>query len=332
MTWMYTDCKVNQVAKPRNLNQIRKMKNTEIPLFPANFVAFPAFIALLCHILEEADWDSKDTMLPWVALSDSDEAKDLRKKDDSYNMYASLLESLIEYIKVSLPDRDIKIDMLLKRYRGLYKKNNYNDNPTTTKIIEQMDILRSMQPNVQWFCREKYCGARLNQIVQEKDDEFLTSLLVWLLMISGAITPDQYNGRLQFMSLGNFDAWKPMFKIHHVSNQTLCKLTTFGHKLVDCHEDEKETMTYYNVDDSYATSFTCFFYDKWNNMLPLNGWISRLRHWGYERQAAREFFDEKGFLSNIYYDAQIGSEDMERFALFIKYVVLPEFDTQWPVE
>ncbi len=308
------------------------MKNTENSLFPANFVAFPAFITLLCSILEEADWDSKDTMLPWVALSDSDEVQELRKKDGSYDMYASLLESVIQYIGVILPNLNIKIDTLSNKYHKLYRKNNYNETPQTINIKEQMQLLQSAQPVVQWFQRSDFYGASFNQAVVEKDDEFLTSLLVWLLMVSGCITPDKYRGRVQFMSLDNFDAWKPMFKIHHISNQTLCKLTTFGHKLVDCHKDEKETVTYYNVDDSYAESFECFFYDKRNNIIALETWISRLRNWGYERQAAREFFDEKGFLSNIYGEAQIGITDRERFDLFVKHVVLPEFDTQWPAE
>lgn len=305
------------------------MKNTENSLFPANFVAFPAFITLLCSILEEADWSMKDATFPWVALSDREDVKEFRKEDDSYNMYVSLLESVIQYISVTLPDRDVKIDKLAKKYHNLDKKNNYNPTVATTKMIEQMNLLRSIQPQVQWFYASKYYGARLDKIVEEKEDEFLTSLLIWLLMMSGLVAPNQYGGRMQFMPLDNFDAWKPMFEIHHISNETLCKLTTFGHKLVDC---SKETMTDWNVDDSYAESFRCFFCDKQNNMLSLNAWFSRLQHWGYERQVAREFFDEKGFLSNIYSEAHIGVEDTERFALFVKHVVLPEFDTRWPAD
>ncbi len=308
------------------------MKYTKNSLFPANFVAFPAFITLLCSILENADWNIKDAILPWVVLSDSDDVEKLRKKDDSYDMYACLLESVVQYLSVTLLERDTKINMLVKKRSKLLEKNKYDDTPATIKIKEQMDLLRSIQPDVQWFSKSKYYGARLDETVEAKMDEFLTSLLVWLLMISGHVKPDQYNRRLQFLPLDNFDAWEPMFKIHHISNQTLCKSTTFGHKLVDCHEDEKETMTDYSIDDSYAASFACFFYGGWNNILPLRTWISRLQKWGYQRQAAREFFEEKGFLSNIYYEAQLGAEDEERFVLFIKHVVLPEFDASWPAE
>lgn len=309
------------------------MKNTENSLFPANFVAFPAFITLLCSILEEVDWDGTDIMLPWVALSDRDEVQKMRKNDDSYNMYASLLESFIEYLKVTLPDRDVKTEALLKRYRMLYEKNNYSDSNTTIKIKEQMDMLQLMQPNVQWFYTSKHYGVRLDKVVEEKDDEFLTSLLVWLLMMSGLVKPDQYNRRINFLSLVDFRAWEPMFKVHRVSNHTLCKLTTFGHKLVDCEKDEKETMTSYNVDDSCAEHFQCFFfYGERNNVMALETWINRLRNWGYERQVAREFFIEKGFLSNMYYEAHIGTDDSKRFSLFVKHVALPEFDAQWPAE
>lgn len=330
MTQMYDDYKV----KPRWFDQELYTQTTmkKDKLFPDTFVAFPTFLTMLDFLFgklnEERDSrEDWEILFPWNNLNENNrKVKEKREKEETFNLYVTLLELLVEYVKNTIPERNKKLDDLESRRNRLSKKNNYKDTPTTLKIQTERQLVLEATPTVSWF-EESWGTIYISDVGSLENWYVLEDILLWILMKCKVSSLDSVSHKIQILPLDNFDAWSPMFTKHHMTNQFLCQCTLYGHNLLEDKKLIRGTIVDEDHDDSCAEEFECFFEGR-----TIRNWMEWLKIWGYTYESAREFFGVRGFLSNLYNQKYIGIEDEKMFDNYVNKIILPQFDEVWNPE
>ncbi len=300
-------------------------------MFPENFVAFPAFLPLLNALIQKLsnDWRDFSQLYPWIVLNknrNSDiDAK--RKENSDYDLYVTLLESLIHYITVLVPNRTKRVEELRRKQNIIYKKYGKSDVPSYKKLGNDIDLIWSQVPNASGYSSEMY-GFSLD--LYRDEQEFLRKMLIWIFIKCGLASPNDYAGRLtDFLSDEDHEAWSPLFAAH-ITNENLCRWTHFGQRIIRPGRLDYTHLSIVTEDCHWenAEDFKCF-----HILSTLNSWVGALSHYKYTRTAAREFFGHKGFFSHLYNELLLGiNPESSLFKDYIDKVVLPNFDGEWPVE
>lgn len=291
------------------------MKNDE--LFPGNFVVYPAFITLLSTLIQRIseDYDDFSQLYPWVALTKNNPEKN---EYTDYNLYIALLESLIQYATVSIPNRNKKIEELREKQNMIFKKYGKSNVPSYKKIEDELGILWSQIPNASWY--SKHYSFQFN--IPNNEHEFLKKTLTWIFIKCKLISPNTYADNLiGFLSIEDLKAWQPLFR-GHITNETLCSWTKYGQRIISSENSSIVSEEYYweNAED-----FRCFY-----SSTTLSLWIDRLNSFEYDKTVAREFFGHKGFLSHLYCELFLNLDPKgDIFTTYIDNVVLPQFDASW---
>lgn len=266
MTQMYYKCKV----KPRWFDQELYTNNTmkKDKLFPDTFVAFPTFLTMLDFLFgklnEERDSrEDWELLFPWNNLNENNRVvKEKREKDETFNLYVTLLELLAEYLDNRILERNERLDNLRIRYERLYKKNGYKDTSTTLKIQGERKLILETTPDISWFkeWHQKKGIVDISFSVNSLENCFpLKDILLWILMSCKISNLDNMSYQIQILPLDNFDAWSPMFTRHHMTNQFLCQCTLYGHNLLEDKKLIRGTIVDEDHDDSCTEEFECFF-------------------------------------------------------------------------
>lgn len=295
-------------------------------LFPDNFVAFPTFLTMLDFLFgklyeEQENREDYELLFPWNNLNENNrKVKEKREKDETFGLYVTLLELLVKYLKNDIPERDKKLDALESRRNRLSKKNKYKDTPAILKIEKERQLMLDTTPSVSWFdWHHDIYTESIENCFPIKD------ILLWILM-DCKVTDLYKMSAVRILPLDNFNAWAPMFTRHNMTNKFLCQHTLYGHGLLENKMDVRESIVLdgFGFDDSSAEEFQCFFEDR-----TIRNWMEWIKIWGYTYESAREFFEVKGFLSNLYNQKYIGIEDKDKFDIYIEQIILPQFDEVW---
>lgn len=301
-------------------------------LFPGTFVAFPTFLTMLDFLFgklnEERDSrEDWEMLFPWNNLNENDrKVKEKKEKNETFNLYVTLLELLVEYLENRIPKRNEKLENLWGRYERLYKKNGYRDTATTLKIQGERQLILETIPDISWFTASS--GTIYISDVDSLENWYiLEDILLWILMSCKVSNLDSVSYKIRILPLNNFAAWSPMFTRHHMTNRFLCQCTLYGHNLLEDKKLIRGTIVDEDHDDSCAEEFECFFEGR-----TIRNWMEWLKLWDYTYESAQEFFGIKGFLSNLYNDRYIGIEDETRLKIYIDQIILPELYKVWNPE
>lgn len=297
--------------------------------FPDNFVAFPAFLPLLNALIQKLSDDYNDfsQLYPWVALDKYNDIDTKRKKNSDYDLYVSLLESLIQYVTVLVPNRIKRTEELRQKQNIIFKKYSKSDVPSYKKLEDEIHLIWSQVPNASWYSSET-CGFNLHLYGDEQ--EFLRKILIWIFIQCGLVSPNEYGGNLTgFLSVETSEAWCPLFAAH-ITNKNLCEWTHFGQRIISGGSISYTHLSIVTEECSWenAANFECF-----HSQRTLSSWISNLKHYKYERSVAREFFGRTGFFSHLYNELLLGLNPKGKlFRDYIENITLPRFDAEWPTE
>lgn len=298
-------------------------------MFPENFAAFPAFLPLLNALIQKLsdDWSDFSQLYPWVALDKYNNIDTKRKENSDYDLYVSLLESLIHYVTVLIPNRIKRIEELRQTQNIIFKKYGKSDVPSYRKLEDEIYLIWSQVPNASGYSSEMY-GFSLHLYKDEQD--FLRKVLIWIFIQCDLVSPNEYGGSLTgFLSVESSEAWCPLFAAH-ITNKNLCEWTYFGQRIIS---GGSRVITHLSIvtEDchfEHASDFECF-----HSSRTLSLWIENLKHYKYERSIAREFFEHRGFFSHLYNELLLDIDPKDKlFKDYINNVVLPKFDTEWPAE
>ncbi len=318
MTWMYTDCKVNQVVKPRTINK-HKMKDIKLP---TNFPVYSSFIDTLHIVVEKIYNDCGDSkawkiLVPWnVFSSHSDKTEDIEKnkKDvEGYSLYISLIHTLKNYLTL-MQKRDKECFRLKELQKNGYKK------PTWQSLQSKIEKDYSDTPNPVWMfnCLGSIDLESIRYSREYTYKDILEGILSWIFLDSKLLEPEVCSRSLKgklLLDFSDFEAWSPFFW-NQASNSLFMEHLPFK-------TNEKEI--YYDFDYHDNTKHAIVEY------CEMYGWVKKLKLFGYTRESAREFFGIEGYISKLYYLTYLEHDDETEslFKGFIKGFALPMFDDVW---
>lgn len=298
-------------------------------MFPENFVAFPAFLPLLNALIQRLsdDWSDFSQLYPWIVLNKKTEVYEKRKENTDYDLYVTLLESLIQYITILVPNRIKKVEELRQRQKVVFKKYGKSDVPSYKKLEDEIHLIWFQVPNASGHSSEMY-GFSLHLYGDEQ--EFLRKTLIWIFIKCDLASPNVHADNLTgFLSVENSRAWDPLFAAH-ITNKNLCEWTHFGQRIISGGRTDYKHLSIVTEEChfEYASDFECF-----HSSRTLSLWIKNLKHYKYERSVAREFFGHTGFFSHLYNELLLDLDPKNKlFKDYIENIVLPQFDTEWLAE